>query len=124
MSRILLVDDDQNALTLVRHGLEADGHAVTALTDSRDAHGIITADPMAYDLLITDISMPDIDGIALATDALAARASLPIIMMSGMSGELSRAEALKTKHVTFLSKPLARDQIRDAVRSILGEPRT
>jgi len=121
MARIMLVDDDQSALEMLRRGLEAEGHAVTAISESRDALDIVTSDPGLFDLLITDISMPDIDGVSLASGVLAVRPQLPVIMMSGLADELKRADTLRADHgVRILSKPLSLDQVRAEVAAALA----
>lgn len=121
MARILLVDDDQSGLEMLRRGLESDGHSVTAICESRDALDIVKGDPNLFDLLITDISMPDIDGISLASDVLNRRPGLPVIMMSGLADELKRAEALKAAHgVRVVAKPLSLDRVRSEVASALA----
>lgn len=121
MARIVLVDDDQNALDVLRRGLEAEGHSITAISDSREALEILEADPDIFDLLITDISMPDIDGIDLVVGVLAKRPGLPVVMMSGLSDELKRAETLRqASGVRIVAKPLSLEQVRAEVLAALG----
>ena len=117
MARLLLVDDDHTALDMLRRALEADGHAVTAIADSGDARAAFAASPQAFDVLVTDISMPSVDGITLAEGALAIRPELAVIMMSGLADELARAEAIKSTMVQVVSKPLPLDRIRAMVRA-------
>jgi len=91
MARIVLVDDDLSALEMMRRGLEADAHSVQAFGDSREALAVLSSDPTACELLISDISMPDLDGISLVEAVLAVRPDLAVILMSGLAGELRRA---------------------------------
>ena len=120
MAKILLVDDDQSALDVLRHGLVADGHDVIAATGGTEAQAALAGNASDVDLLITDVSMPDVDGVTLAEGALAAKPGLAVIVMSGLAGELSRAEKLKSARVRFVSKPLSLEQIRVEVRQVLG----
>ena len=120
MAKILLVDDDPGALEMVQRGLEGDSHEVQAFSDSREVLAIITADPAVCDLLVSDISMPDLDGVSLAEEVRKVRADLGIILMSGLAGELSRAEALKSDRVRILSKPASIETIRAEVKALLG----
>ena len=120
MTRIILVDDDLSGLEMLRRGLEVDGHEVQAIGDSRDALAVLVANPMVCDLLITDISMPDIDGVSLVEEVLKLRSDLPVIMMSGLADELKRAEALKVDNVRMVSKPLSFETIRSEVQAVFG----
>jgi CheY-like chemotaxis protein len=119
MARILLADDDQTARDLVRRALEADGHAVTVTQDGQEALETITANA-AFDLLVTDVHMPGLDGLALAERATRASPSLGVVMMSGFPEELAKAKALKLNKLAVLSKPFTLEQVKGAVRGLLG----
>jgi len=120
MAKILLVDDDPTALEMVQRGLETEGHEVQAYADSREVLAVITADPAVCELLISDISMPDLDGVSLAEAVGKVRPELAVILMSGLAGELSRAEALKSDRLRILSKPASLETIRKEVKGLLG----
>ncbi len=85
-----------------------------------DPEAAFAAAPQSYDVLITDISMPGIDGITLVEGALMARPDLAVVLMSGLAGELQRAETLKSKKVRMVSKPVTLDQIRSEVRAVIA----
>lgn len=120
MARILLVDDDQGGLEILRHGLAADGHDVTALASSAEAQAMLASGTGGIELLITDVSMPELDGVTLAEGALSARPGLAVIVMSGLAGELTRAERLKSGRVQIVSKPISLEQMRAEVRQVLA----
>jgi two-component system, cell cycle response regulator CpdR len=69
MARILLVDDEEPIRGFLKRGLEIDGHAVTTAVDGGDGLDRLTEAEGAFDLLVTDIRMPLMDGIALALAA-------------------------------------------------------
>src|SRR5262245_54350671 len=105
MARILLADDDAATRDLVRRALATDGHTVTSTQDGAEALDKFQEAPDAYDLLISDVQMPGLDGIALAEKCLAGHAQLRVILMSGFADELGRADHLKAKISRVLTKP-------------------
>ena len=120
MARILLADDDPTALDLVGRALEADGHEVIRCPDGQDAFQRLTAAPQSFDLLLTDMEMPGINGIELASRAAAAAPRIRILLMSGFSSGADPATELGIPVAGFVSKPLSLDQMREAVRSALA----
>ena len=120
MARILLADDDPTTLDLVGRTLEADGHEVIRCTDGQEAFQRFSAAPRSFNLLITDLDMPGIDGIELASRAAAAAPQLRILVMSGFSGGTDSAEDLGIPAAGFISKPLSLEQMREAVNSALA----
>jgi two-component system, cell cycle response regulator CpdR len=119
MARILLADDDAATRDLVQRALATDGHAVTPTQDGSEALEKLREAPDAFDLLITDVQMPGLDGIALAEASVAANAKLRVILMSGFADEFGRAEHLQGKIARVLTKPFTLEQIRAAVRAAL-----
>ena len=118
MARILLADDDRSALDLVRRALEADGHTVATADDGTEAVARLgTAGP--FDVLVADVQMPGLDGIAVAATALVALPSIGLVLMSGYPEVLDRARALGGRAVRVLTKPFSMEQMRTAVREVL-----
>jgi CheY-like chemotaxis protein len=120
MARILLADDDAATRDMVERALATDGHAVTATQDGAEALEKLRDAPNGFDLLITDVQMPGLDGIALAEAGLAASTKLRIVLMSGFADEFGRAEHLKAKIARVLTKPFTLEQIRSAVKAALA----
>jgi two-component system cell cycle response regulator CpdR len=118
MARILLADDDAAARDLVQRALAGDGHAVTCTQDGAEALEQLQASA-SFDVLIADVQMPGIDGIALAERSLKLQPKLRVILISGFADELDRAGHLKGK-VARVAKPVTLEGIRAAVRSALG----
>jgi CheY-like chemotaxis protein len=120
MARILLADDDGATRDLVTRALSTDGHSVDATQDGTEALEKLQGSPGAYELLITDVQMPGLDGIALAEQGLAAFPGLRVLLMSGFSDELGRAGKLRSRIASVLTKPFTLEQIKAAVKAALA----
>jgi CheY-like chemotaxis protein len=119
MARILLADDDAATRALVERALGADGHSVTSTQDGAEALERLQA--ATFDLLISDVQMPGVDGIALAEKGLEAQPKLKVILISGFADGIDRAERLKKrKAARVVAKPIALEGIRAAVKAALG----
>ena len=120
MARILLADDDAATRDLVQRALATDGHTVTPTQDGAEALEKLREGPADFDLLITDVQMPGLDGIALAEASVAINTKLRVILMSGFADEFGRAEHLQGKISRVLTKPFTLEQIRTAVKAALA----
>lgn len=120
MATILLADDDAAVRDLVRRALSAEGHIVHVTQDGLEALDCLGASGTAIDVLVTDVDMPQLDGISLAEKALALRPGLAVILMSGFSDQLDRAARLKVRRLLSISKPFTLDQIKQVVRAVLS----
>ena len=109
MARILLADDDRGSLDLVGRALAMDGHIVTAAEDGTDAVAKLALGP--YDVLVADVQMPGLDGIALAQVALKHIPGLRLVMMSGFADVLEKARLLRAPALRIVTKPFSIDQI-------------
>lgn len=119
MATILLADDDAAVRDLVRRALTSEGHRVHVTQDGLEALEHLNAAGGDVDILISDVDMPQLDGISLAEKALASRPSLAVILMSGFSDQLDRAARLRARQLLSISKPFTLDQIKQVVRSVL-----
>ena len=118
--RILFVDGDQTIAEVVNTMLEEMGHQVRIETSGMDALAVFSANPGGYDLIITDLGMPDISGLLLAERLLRMRGDIPILLLSGPDGEkLSRAR--ETGIRWFGMKPISIIALAETVRSALAE---
>jgi CheY-like chemotaxis protein len=120
MASILLADDDSAVRDLVRRALTTDGHSVHVTEDGAEALDYLQAHASAVDILVTDVDMPALDGISLCEKAIALKPQLGIVLMSGFSDQLDRANALKAQRLTSIAKPFTLEQIKAKVRGILG----
>jgi DNA-binding NtrC family response regulator len=120
MATILLADDDAAVRDLVRRALTAEGHLVQVTQDGQEALEALESGSGKFDILISDVDMPQLDGISLAEKAIVLRPALAVILMSGFSDQLERAAGLRARQVLSISKPFTLDQIKQVVRSVLS----
>lgn len=120
MARILLCDDDDAVRAFVKRALELDGHEITAAVDGADGLDKLTAGAGRFDLMLTDIRMPMMDGIALALAAARDHPSLTILLMTGYADQRERAAGLEALIHDVVTKPFSLDQIRAAVADALA----
>ena len=95
MARILLAEDEDSLRELVARALVQDGHEVVQNCDGAAALDSLSRDDGRYDLLLTDIRMPIMDGIALALAAGCDYPALPILLMTGYADQRERASGLE-----------------------------
>lgn len=119
MARILIAEDDMAVQSFVARALAHRGHAVTAVGDGTQA--LEALDKRGFDLLITDIVMPGLDGIGLALKVARDHPDLPVLLMSGYSAERQRAHNLDELICKVVSKPFSLQQICDAAEEALRE---
>jgi PAS domain S-box-containing protein len=119
--RILFVDDEVD-ITRISHSLLSNlGYRVTVETQSLKALKKIQKDPSAFDLLITDHTMPGLTGADLARSVLQLRPDLPIILCTGYTATFSKQEAHKIGIKKYVIKPLSTKELTDIVREVLDE---
>jgi len=117
--RVLLIDDEQSVLHLTVKLLERLGYAVTARTNGREALDLFRQDPDQFDLVITDLSMPEIDGDRLAADLIKLRADIPVILYTGYVKEDCADEAARIGVKAILNKPFSAADLAKTVKSVL-----
>ena len=120
MARILLAEDDAATRDLVQRALGLEGHEMIVTQDGLEALEKLQAAPARIDLLITDVQMPGLDGVALAEKALGINPKLRIVLMSGFADELDRADHLKPRISRVITKPFTLEQIRSAAKAALA----
>lgn len=119
MARILLAEDEEVLRSMLVRAFQND-HEVTAAADGAEALDILTAAQGAFDLLLTDIRMPLMDGIALALAAARDYPQLTILMMTGFADQRERAHGLDALIHDVVTKPFSLAQIREAVAGALA----
>jgi DNA-binding NtrC family response regulator len=120
MATILLADDDAAVRDLVKRALTVDGHTVHVTQDGMEALDCLNANGSTIDVLVTDVDMPQLDGITLAEKALAIKPGLAIVLMSGFSDQLDRAARLRVRRLLSIEKPFTLEQIKQVVRTVLS----
>ena len=113
--RILLTEDDDSVRAFVSRALELDGHKVETACDGVEALDRLTERDGGYDLLVSDVKMPLMDGIALAHKASGRWPGLPILLMTGFADQRERADDLSQVIRDVVTKPFTLQQIREAV---------
>ena len=121
MARILVAEDEPAVREFVRRALQLRTHEVTAVADGTEALSALAADDR-YDLLLTDIVMPEMDGIALALKVAKDHPLVRILMMTGYAAEKARAHNLDMLIHDVVTKPFTMDQILAAVTAALAKP--
>ena len=120
MSRILIADDEESMRLLVARAIAMDGHDTVTAQDGAEALDILTREDGAFDLLLTDIQMPVMDGIALALSAARDFPNLTILLMTGYAAQRERASNLNAIAHDVISKPFSVADIRTAVADALS----
>ncbi|HEC13197.1 MAG TPA: PAS domain S-box protein, partial [Acidiferrobacteraceae bacterium] len=105
-ARILIIDDEESVARFMGSLLESRGGKVTVLTDSQAALDLFFQDPTAFDLIITDQTMPCLTGVELAQKVLALRPELPMILCTGYSEQVDEAKAMALGIRGYLTKPM------------------
>ncbi len=118
MARILLAEDEDGVREFVSRVLTLNGHSVLEAHDG--AQAVELMDKHHFDLLLTDIVMPVMDGISLALKVRDTRPAVPIILMTGYANESQRAHNLSVLIEELLSKPFNKDQLMKAVNDALS----
>jgi len=119
MARILIAEDEEPLRALCARALQSGGHDVRTAGDGGDALDILACEEGRFDLLLTDIRMPIMDGIALALSAARDYPSLTILLMTGYADQRERAHGLDAIIHDVISKPFSVATLRTAVDEAL-----
>ncbi|TYO63560.1 response regulator [Bradyrhizobium hipponense] len=120
MPKVLIADDEESMRTLVARAIAMDGHETATAQDGAEALEILTREDGAFDLLLTDIQMPVMDGIALALSAARDFPNLTILLMTGYADQRERASNLNALVHDVVTKPFSVADIRTAVADALA----
>jgi len=120
MPRVLIVDDEESMRALVARAIAIDGHDVVTAEDGAEALEILNSQHGAFDLLLTDIQMPVMDGIALALAAARDFPHVTILLMTGFADQRERASGLNAIVHDVVTKPFSVADIRTAVADALA----
>lgn len=119
MARVLIADDEESMRLLVARAIGMDGHLTVTAEDGAEALEILSREDGAFDLLLTDIKMPVMDGIALALAAARDFPRLTILLMTGFADQRERASGLDAIIHDVITKPFSVADIRTAVADAL-----
>ncbi|MEQ8159867.1 MAG: response regulator, partial [Smithellaceae bacterium] len=115
-SRILVIDDDAVACEFLQEALARDGYEVTTFTSALEA---LQQDLSRYDLLMSDIRMPGMDGLQLLGEVQKKWPNLPVILMTAYGSLETTMEAISLGAWDYISKPFSPDDCRAIVKKVL-----
>jgi excisionase family DNA binding protein len=116
--RVLVVDDEASIRDLLEKTLTMSDYQVDTAPDGRSA--LERMRMYSYDLLISDLKMPGMDGLAVIREARRLKADLPVIVITGFSSESSAIEALNLGVASYLTKPFRVSQVLSKAAKALG----
>jgi signal transduction histidine kinase/DNA-binding response OmpR family regulator len=118
---VLIVDDDRDVGRLAARILETFRYEVTALTDPIEAVNLVRKRPAKFDLVLTDLLMPELSGPELARALKKIRPDLPLVLISGLVSSVTEESARRQGFVGLIRKPFQIDQIAKSVAGILND---
>jgi signal transduction histidine kinase/CheY-like chemotaxis protein len=121
---ILLIDDEEPIIDLERRILERLGYKITPIGDSQKALEEFSAQPQRFDLVITDMTMPKITGDQLAKRLMDINPLIPVILCTGFNEAITEEKALAMGIDKFVMKPIVKNDLADAVRTVLDNPKS
>jgi two-component system cell cycle response regulator CpdR len=119
MARILIAEDEETLCAMCARALSTAGHIVTTASDGSDALETLKRENGHFDLLLTDIRMPIMDGIALSLAAARDYPDLTILLMTGYADQRERASGLDALIHDVIQKPFTLTTLRGAVSEAL-----
>src|SRR5580692_4977280 len=119
MSRILIAEDEEALCAMCARALTMDGHAVKTAADGSEALDLLTREEGRFDLLLTDVRMPLMDGIALALNVARDFPNMTILLMTGYADQRERAQGLDALIHDVITKPFTLAALRAAVNEAL-----
>jgi len=117
--RLLLAEDEQQVRTVVRESLEALGYHVVEARDGTEALALFNANPEQFDLLVSDIVMPEMNGTQLASAIQSRRPDFPVILMSGYASDSALGETRPGEFQRFIQKPFTPSALGRTLRDLL-----
>ena len=117
--RVLFIDDEEDLVSFSKEILEHIGYEVVAKTSSMDAREAFLSDPMQFDLVITDQTMPNITGFDLAVEFLEKRKDIPIVLCTGFSLPDFEKKAMASGITQYVKKPIGARQLVNLVDRLI-----
>ena len=117
--KILVVDDEERSASIIKAVLERLGYYVTAMTSSLKALELFKEDPHRYDLLLTDLIMPQLDGDTLVSEIIEIRPDMPVIITSGFTDTIVNDNFKQISNKAFIPKPFQPQELAKTIRQVL-----
>ncbi|WP_300459874.1 PAS domain-containing sensor histidine kinase [Desulfobacula sp.] len=119
---ILFVDDEETITEISREALTQLGYRVEAMSSPEDALALFKLNPGYFDVVITDMTMPNMTGIILAEKLFKIRPDIPVIICTGYSSKIDEKKAEQLGFAGYLAKPVTMSRIASAIRKIIDQP--
>jgi two-component system cell cycle sensor histidine kinase/response regulator CckA len=120
----LFIDDEAPIAKMGSQILEHLGYSVTARTSSVEALELFRSKPNNFDLVITDMTMPNMGGDKLAIELMKIRSDIPVIICTGYNKKISEETALEIGIKAFAYKPIVKADLAKTVRKVLDADRS
>ena len=118
---IMIVDDEETIRQSLKEGLEDYGYQIRLYQNGIEALEEFESNPNQFDLIITDMTMPEMTGDELSTKCLTVRPDIPIILCTGFSENISETRAVELGIRKFVKKPIANEEFLILIRKVLNE---
>ncbi len=113
MARILIVDDDLRIPIMLKELLKMEGYESVSVADGRQALELIKGEP--FDLIITDLRMPQMDGMEFLREVKANKPAVPVIMITAYASDITAVESVQLGVFDYIAKPFKVEALLDAI---------
>ena len=122
MFRILVVDDEIQIRMIIRKYAEFEGHQVTEATNGMEAVELVRRNPSAYDIVIMDVMMPELDGFS-AVSEIRRTSDIPVLMLSARGEEYDRIHGFELGIDDYVVKPFSPKELMMRISAIMARLR-
>jgi PAS domain S-box-containing protein len=119
--RLLVVDDEEEILSICSELVQAYGYTIKTFANSLDAFNHFKEDPTAYDLVLTDMTMPNMSGDLLGKNIMEIRPDIPVVICTGFSKIMEYGDSLNAGFAAYLTKPVEAGKLLLTIRKVLDE---
>lgn len=116
MKKVLIVEDEQSIFKLLQYNLEKDGYSVTTAMDGREGYELGLTD--AFDLILLDIMLPEMDGMDICRDLRREKIDCPIIMLTAKDSEIDKIVGLELGADDYITKPFSPREVLARMKAI------
>ena len=118
--RILVVEDEADILGFIQTGLTSCGFSVTAATSAEEALSLFNAEEGAFDVVVSDVVLPAMDGVSLARELSRQKPGLPLVLASGYLNDRANWKRIEEEGYRFLQKPFTLIELLKVIADITG----
>lgn len=117
MKKVLIVEDEQSILTLLKYNLEKEGYQVSTATDGREGYEIAIGEP--FDIILLDLMLPGMDGMDICRELRREKIDCPIIMLTAKDSEIDKIVGLEIGADDYITKPFSPREVVARMKAIL-----